>query len=374
MSGMDIQGYWYDGQQSGQQPAVVHIDQHGYMDVFLSDGDSSTLVYARHKLFSGQIADIKISQRLGNTSRYFYFPDGQKFETRDNDQVDHATQQFSSKNNSLIYKLETRWRYVLVAVALMIAVVAWSGLYGVPIAAKAIAKVMPDSLIEKAGEQTLAFLDKEMMQPTTLDHVAQERVRQHFSTIIQEHPDQNIKLHFRSSPEVGPNAFALPDGSIIFTDEMVVLAEHNDELLSVMAHEIGHVVHQHGMRGVIQGSIVGFVLMMMTGDASAATELFLGIPVLLTQLGYSRGFEREADDYALAYMQDKGIDTEHFSRLMSRLQGNHCDSTPVGNESDIEESHCEHDHTGDSWQRYLSTHPGLEERIKKFSDDSRKND
>jgi Zn-dependent protease with chaperone function len=367
---IEIKGHWYDGEQSGQHEVIIRVDSHGYIDVLSiqdpqsnNNSDTKSTVYARQKLFSGQIETVKISSRLGNTSRYLYFPEGQKFETRENDLVDNLIKQHKpKKQSSFLYKLETHWRYVAVAVVFMIAVIYWSAVYGVPAAANVISKVMPDTLVEKAGEQTLTLLDKEMMRPSELDEQVQQRVRDHFAAIIDEHPGHNIQLHFRAS-DIGANALALPHGGIVFTDDMINLAENDDELLSVMAHEIGHVVHRHGMRGVIQGSIIGFILMMMTGDASAATELFLGLPVLLTQLGYSREFEREADDYALQYMLDKQLDPAHFSRLMSRLGHLHCDKLTVGNDKESEHTECEPE---ESWQRYFSTHPGLNERIEKF--------
>jgi Zn-dependent protease with chaperone function len=360
---IEIKGHWYDGQQSGQHQALVCIDSHGYIDVLSIKDNARSTVYARDKLFSGQIDSVEVSSRLGNTARYFYFPDGQKFETRDNDQVDAVLKQHRpEKHSTLLYKLETRWRFAALAFVLMLGVVYWSAAYGVPTAAKFIATVMPDSLTQKAGEQTLALLDKDMMQVSELDDSVKQRVMEHFREIIEDHPELNIQLHFRAS-DIGANAMALPDGSIIFTDDMINLAKEDDELLSVMAHEVGHVVHRHGMRGVIQGSIISFVLMLMTGDATAASELFLGIPIILTQLGYSREFEREADDYALQYMLDNQLDPAHFSRLMSRLQGEHCDKTPLGNDQESEHVQCEPEA---NWQRYFSTHPGLEERIEKF--------
>ena len=360
---MDIQGFWYDGEQSGQQPAIAQIDSHGYLTLYsLPQPSTQAGTLKQQELYSGRFEDIKVSSRLGNTPRYFYFSDGQKFETRENDLVDQCVSRYrADKAHSLVYLLETRWRYVAIAVVLMILVVAWTGVYGVPTAAKAIAYVMPQVLTDQAGEQTLAFLDEHMMRPTELEEDVQQRVRSHFETIIHQHPEHNIRLHFRSS-DIGANAFALPDGTIIFTDDMIRLAENDDELLSVMAHEVGHVVHRHGMRGVIQGSIVGFILMMMTGDATAATEFFLGIPVILTQLGYSRSFEHEADDYALEYMLKEQIDTAHFSRLMSRLQHQHCHEPLVGNDEDEPQHSCEEE----AWQRYLSTHPSMQERIEKF--------
>jgi len=342
------------------------VDRHGYVEIFpqSQNGAASTV---RTKLFRGVFSDLNISSRLGNSARYVYFPEGQKFETRNNDDIDRAIASFSQKKaSSFIHKLESRWHYVAMATVVMVLFGAWVSFYGVPVAAKTIAYVLPDKISAKADEQTLSLLEGDFLQPSTLDESVKQRVRQHFDKIIKDHPNDNLTLLFRAS-DVGANAFALPHGTIIFTDDMVKLAKNDDELLSVMAHEVGHVVHRHGMRGVIQTSILSFMVMLMTGDATAASEIFLGIPVLLTQLGYSRAFEREADSYAMQYMQDNNIDLGHFSSLMSRLQHSHttCDTIPVGNQKDKESSVCEPD---DDWQKYLSTHPPLQERIERFDE------
>ena len=126
----------------------------------------------------------------------------------------------------------------------------------------------------------------------------------HFHPLLTAHTDYPLQVMFRKGGALGPNAFALPDGTIVFTDEMVRLAEHDDELSAVLAHEIGHVVRRHGMRTIIQDSLLGFLILAITGDITGSSELFIGLPVLLTEMAYSREFEREADQYALAYMQD----------------------------------------------------------------------
>jgi predicted Zn-dependent protease len=158
---------------------------------------------------------------------------------------------------------------------------------------------------------------------------------------------------FRKGNGLGANAFALPDGTIIFTDEMVALSEHDDELAGVLVHEIGHVVHRHGMRTVIQDSLLGFVLLAITGDVSGSSELFLALPVLLTQLAYSREFEREADDYALDYLRSHGTPTTHFANLIRRI-----DEKTKGK--------CQA--SDEKWLDYLSTHPMTEERLKDFEE------
>ena len=138
---------------------------------------------------------------------------------------------------------------------------------------------------------------------------------------------------------------------IVFTDEIAELSNEDDELLSILVHEIGHVVQRHSLRTLIQDSILGFVLLSLTGDVTGSSELFLGLPVLMTEMAYSRAFEREADDYALAYLQENNISPYHFANLMKR----------------IEQEMIRKNRTSDKkWQSYLSTHPMTKERIQKF--------
>ena len=169
--------------------------------------------------------------------------------------------------------------------------------------------------------------------------------------IFEIRPDYDLDIIFRKGRGIGPNAFALPDGTIIFTDEMVNLAEHDQELSAVLAHEIGHVVRRHGMRSIVQDSLLGFAILAITGDITGSSELFIGLPVLLTELAYSREFEREADAYALAYMQNHDIDRQHFANLMRRVE---------------KRSGAGDDDGKKKWVNYLSTHPMTEERLEAF--------
>jgi len=281
-----------------------------------------------------------------------YFPNGEKFETDDNDSVDRLNAHFKrSPGLSLIYRLESRWPYVLTALLIMLLFL-WGGIrYGVPFLAKTIAFRLPPSAFKLAGNQTLEFLDRSLLAPSQLEAVERARLQKHFQPAITNHPDDRLTVQFRNGGKIGPNAFALPDGTILFTDEMVRLAADDDELLAVLVHEIGHVVHRHGMRALIQESLLGFALLAITGDVSGSSELFLGLPVILTQLAYSRGFETEADQYALSYLRSHAIAPIHFTRLMRRIDKKLADS------SDASEK---------KWMNYLSTHPLTEKRLQSF--------
>ena len=211
----------------------------------------------------------------------------------------------------------------------------------------------PPSVDDIASEHTLDVLDRSLLHPSELDEATRNRIVNHFRPVIRDHTRYGLKILFRKGNGLGPNAFALPDGTIVFTDEMIALSEHDDELTGVLAHEIGHVVHRHGMRTIVQDSLLGFVFLAITGDVSGSSELFLALPVLLTQLAYSREFEREADRYALHYLRSHGTSTTHFAQLMRRI-----DEKMKGKSVASDEK----------WLDYLSTHPMTEERLKDFEE------
>jgi Zn-dependent protease with chaperone function len=319
---------------------------YGSGEVRVEAAKSGELLDARSRF------DIRVTPRVAQTPRHLIFPGGGKLETGDNETVDRILGDFRRSTwSDLVHRLESRWPYILAALAVMVLVL-WGGArYGVPCAAEVIAGHLPPSAYRLASRQTLAVLDRSLLRPTELDEAVRERLRNRFRPILVDHPGWDFSILFRKGGRLGPNAFALPDGTVIFTDEMVRIAERDGELAAVLAHEIGHVVHRHGMRRVVQDSLLGFALLALTGDVSGSSEIFLSLPVLLTELAYSREFEREADEYALSYMKSEGIPPEHFARLMTRLQ----------------EKAAEKGRTGESgWTTYLSTHPALEERIRRF--------
>ena len=77
------------------------------------------------------------------------------------------------------------------------------------------------------------------------------------------------RLVFRKS-RIGPNAFALPGGTMVMTDQLVELVDHDDAVLTgVLAHELGHLQARHGMRMLVQATAIGAVSSLVFGDFSA---------------------------------------------------------------------------------------------------------
>jgi len=131
--------------------------------------------------------------------------------------------------------------------------------------------------------------------------------------------ERGYKLHFRSSPKMGPNAFALPSGDIVLTDQLVALSQDDEfrDILGVLAHEKGHVVKKHSLRIAIKTGISGAIIGYITGDVSVLAST---IPTILINSSYSREFEHEADVHAVKELKDMNISTKYIATLFEELE------------------------------------------------------
>ncbi len=339
-----IAGHFYSGNDSRRQSARLR-----------SDGQSVTIESTGNVLgFAPE--EVTLSPRIGNTPRYLHLPDDGVFETKDNDGVDRLGKQLGQHSSRWLHRLENHLGLILAAVLVTVATVGFSFVYGVPWASQAIANALPDAVAEQVGDSTLKTLDDLWFEPSLLPQERQQALQTHFAPLLQPVGGQTVEVLFRSSESVGANAMALPNGTLIFTDDLVELAEDDNELTAIVAHEIGHVAHRHGMKGVVQSSLTTWLIVMMTGDISAFSDATVALPAILMSLSYSRGLEREADAYALETLRANGIAPEHFANIMKRLMAAH--GEPENAEAE-----------GESWQRIsdmLSTHPVTSERIQRF--------
>jgi len=134
-----------------------------------------------------------------------------------------------------------------------------------------------------------------------------------------------------------PNAFALPDNSIIVTDELIGMAEQPDELIGVLAHEIAHIEHNHIMKNVVRQIGAGIFFDVVFGGAGAGQAIAIA-SVNLAGLRYSRGDESDADMRGMDYLDDAGISTGGIARMFDRFQ-DYSDDQGVGDIPTMLSSH-----------------------------------
>ncbi|UYN99444.1 MAG: M48 family metallopeptidase [Devosia sp.] len=115
-----------------------------------------------------------------------------------------------------------------------------------------------------------------------------------------------------------PNAFAVPGGNVYFFSALLDAAESPDEFAGVLAHELGHVAHRHGMEQLVStagtGALVGFILGDMTGISVAAS---LGATIIDAR--FSREAEKQADRFAAGVAQRLDFEPWALAELIGRV-------------------------------------------------------
>jgi predicted Zn-dependent protease len=259
---------------------------------------------------------LRVSERSRHAARKVTFADGAYLEVDDGAAFARLLLQ-TGHRDGLVVRLQQSWRAVLASVAATVAVL-WLGyLYLLPALAAALATALPPQVEQQLGAGMLEVLDRRLLAPTTLTPQRQAELTQRFQRLRVVHGDAPAwRLLFRSS-RIGANALALPSGDIVLTDQMVQLLSDDDAVLAVLAHELGHLHQHHGMRRLIQGSVVAAVSGLVFGDVSA---LLATAPALLLDMHYSRDAERDADNYAIVMLQHNGISLEHMVAAFEALK------------------------------------------------------
>lgn len=271
------------------------------------------------------LADVRWPERTRHGMRLAHIQDGGAIQALDSSDWD-AWCRGQRLGESLVVVAQQSWRWSMVAAALLVMVTVMGYWWGLPLAARAIAPLIPRSVDQQVGSATMAAMDARWLKPSRLSPAEQARWRQVFVQAAGRHarlsrdkdalPAVPLHWHFRHAG-IGPNAFALPDGSIVVTDELIaLLRDREDVLLGVIGHEIGHIVLRHGMRTLIQTSLLSAATSAALGDFSS---VLAGAPALLGHLAYSRGHEREADDLAVAFMRHNDIRPSSMIVLFDRL-------------------------------------------------------
>jgi Zn-dependent protease with chaperone function len=136
------------------------------------------------------------------------------------------------------------------------------------------------------------------------------------------------------------NAFAAPGGQVALLRGLIEKAESPDEVAGVLAHEMGHVVHRHPMRGLIRRlGLTVLISGLIGGDVAGEAG------ALLVELSYSREDEAAADEAAVDILADAGLRADGLVAFFDRLGGE-----------------AEEDQSSESFLTFFSTHPASETR------------
>ena len=339
MSGPGFPGWFFSGRDAEAAPVVVRVDG-GQVTVEAADG---TVREAE------PITAAMVSEPFAHAPRLIALRSGATLEVEEDGGRLALTLEGAGVALSSVVRLQRRWPAVLVALAGLVALVSLAYLKGVPIAARWVADRLPVGIESRLGDQMLVALDRHYLGSSRLDAERRERHARRFAqAAAKAAPGVPYRLEFRATSEESINAFALPGGVVVLLDGLVRFAGDDDGVLGVLGHELGHVAHRHSTRQVLQSVGVGMLAGLLWGDFSGTAA---SVPLVLGVLTYSRGFEREADDFAIAFLRANQISIEPFHDVLIRL-------------AEREE------HKGiASLPDFISTHPSLAERIEHLAEE-----
>lgn len=333
-----LQGNYFSGQRPVGVQASLNISA-GLVSLIAGNVSES---FEAHQ--------VKVSPRTGKADRFLALPNGGQFICPDQPVLDSFPQE--SRSEGIVAWLEERYQVALAGVVVVALIILAAYFLGLPYAAARIAARIPAETEQALGKQALNWLDtQQWLTPTKLDRTTQKSILRDFKKLGKGLPfERYFLLEFRSSKAFRENAFALPGGTIVITDEMVKAAETQQEVLAVLAHEIGHVEQRHVIRSILQNSAVAALAAAVTSDAASLSVAVAGLPVLIARTKYSREFERSADDFAFKLLKQNRYSPAAFASIMERLARNHEQEFAFA---------------------YLSSHPVTAERVKHARDAAR---
>jgi predicted Zn-dependent protease len=148
------------------------------------------------------------------------------------------------------------------------------------------------------------------------------------------------------------NAFAVPGGAIYIDTGLILAAKDTSELVSVIAHEMGHVTARHVAENYNRSQTTGMVaqiasvaIAILTGSQLGAQggQIATGLAAEAYLATYTRDAEREADDLAIETMVRGGWNPEGMIGMFETLMQDSGGGMKV--------------------PQLLSSHPATQERI-----------
>jgi Zn-dependent protease with chaperone function len=326
-------------------PARLYDGRHGRPEAvaatLATEQSAIEIQHADGRVTIVPTASVRLEPALGRTARRLWLDDTAYLELEQLGSLAPLEARVPA-GFRFVNAAERRLSAVLIAVPILLLLLWVIVKFGIPVAADSLATKLSPELLAAIDDQVLKGLDTTYLDPSKLLPARQMEIVKGFRAHTASQPGlPAYHIEFRKF-DAGPNAFALPGGAIIITDEMVEIAQSNDELFAVLGHELGHVHHRHGMKLVLRKMGLFLLVSFFLGDVSPLFATAGALPAILVETGYSRHFESEADDFAVRFCIASRIGLKPMIALFRRLRERAGESALLA---------------------WLSTHPALEERL-----------
>lgn len=265
------------------------------------------------------LGSFTVSECSSSRPRILQFDDGSRCELPATPALDAALRD-QGLGDGWVASLPGRRGVLALSILLLVGGLISATIWGIPAVARLAAHWTPPAVLQAVDREALAVLDARVFSPSELSSERQQQLRALFKKLTDVdgtsvNEEVSAALHFRSAPVIGPNAMALPGGSIVLLDELVELAD-DPGVMAVLAHELGHVRGRHGLDLSYRSAAGGALAAWLFGDISALVAV---VPTVVLQAFYSRDMEREADRFALLRLARVGGDPAALSRVLELL-------------------------------------------------------
>ncbi|MGZ8273413.1 MAG: M48 family metallopeptidase [Burkholderiaceae bacterium] len=212
-----------------------------------------------------------------------------------------------------------------------------------PRASQLAVEYLPQSAEARLRADILRIVDRGYLRPSALSTDEKSRIRARLKVLAEAGGLSGVRLEFRDGGAVGANALAVPGKVVVVTDQLVDLLGESRQLDAVLAHELGHVQHRHGLQALMRRTGFTVVIATLLHEQGLLERVARMAPQALLQAGYSREAEREADAFAFRLMRSIGGSPQDFADAIARWEKQRPDSTRTSS--------------------YLMSHPSSAERM-----------
>lgn len=200
-------------------------------------------------------------------------------------------------------------------------------LQGDPYAPFRNARYTNEGLLSERDEIRLgAEVHARVQQRYKLTNEGQERATRIGQRVARASLRPNLPYHFYVVQDDALNAFSTPGGYIYVTTGLLKAA-NDDELASVLAHEVGHVVARHSLQTMKQSQAFDDLAGLFGSVTGLAGETAGGLGTLAARMvgagllsAHNREEEREADYLAVRGMKKAGFDTNAMITMFQKIQ------------------------------------------------------
>ncbi len=164
------------------------------------------------------------------------------------------------------------------------------------------------------------YIYEQMMTTEDIDTTRSTLATQYAHALIS---DRTYPLQVTVVKDSEVNAFALPGGHIVIYSGLLNKIENHEELAALLGHEYGHIKLKHSTRSLFRNLANYFFLSVVLNDVNGISAVILEHANTMRTLQYSRGLERDADNFGLDLLAERKVNPEGMVDLFDILEHEH---------------------------------------------------